>query len=94
MFKGQYKFIGPTGFPITYAKNDVVVYQGKLYQASNSTQKNPLEAPDNWTFIKATEPIASSLPPVLPKENQLWVSDSGIVYIYYYDGNSYQWIQT
>jgi len=93
MFKGQYKFIGPTGFPITYAKNDVVVYQGKLYQASNSTQKNPLEAPDNWTFIKATEPIASSLPPVLPKENQFWVDSTNTLYVWSSTDNIYSWKQ-
>jgi hypothetical protein len=35
-----------------------------------------------------------SQPPILPKENQIWVSDAGNQYIYYFDGNSYQWIET
>lgn len=94
MFKGQYKFATSTGFPVTYSKSDVVVYQGKIYQALNATQKNPLESPENWSFVRVTEPIIGSQPPILPKENQIWVSDTGNEYIYYFDGNSYQWIET
>lgn len=94
MFKGQYKFATSTGFPVTYAKSDVVVYQGKVYQALNSTQKNPLQSPESWNFIRVTEPVMGSQPPILPKENQIWVSDAGNQYIYYFDGNSYQWIET
>ena len=38
--------------------------------------------------------IVSDTPPPSPPDNQLWwESDTGILYIYYFDGNSRQWVQ-
>ena len=92
MFKGQFKSINATGFPVTYGKNDKVLYQGKLYQAIESTQSSPLSAPQSWSYVSLSNPYHGSVPPIDPKENQIWISDSGISYIYYFDGNTYQWI--
>jgi hypothetical protein len=92
MFKGQFKFTNAVGSPSTYSNGDVVVHQGKLYQASKLTQKSPLQSPKDWVYLKATETFKGTNPPINPKENQIWVNDDGISYLYFYDGNSYQWI--
>lgn len=93
MFKGNFKFKNASGFPITYSKNDVVLYHGKVYRSKKTTQKCPQ---DNltWEFVSLTEPYYGSLPPINPKQNQIWLSDSGKMYSYTYDGSSYQWVET
>ena len=94
MFKGQFKFKSATGIPFTYTNGDVVVYEGKVYKANNTTQNSPLQAAKDWQYLNLSEPYRGTYPPVNPKENQVWISDDGISYIYFYDGNSYQWIST
>jgi hypothetical protein len=93
MFKGNFKFKNSTGFPITYTKNDVVVYHGKVYQSKKTTQNCPQDN-SSWEYLSITEPYYGSQPPVNPKVNQFWVSNFGIMYVYTYDGSSYQWIET
>jgi hypothetical protein len=92
MFKGQFKFNNANGISSTYSIGDIVTYQGKLYRATKLNQKSPIQDPTSWKYLNNTEPFKGSLPPVNPKENQIWVADSGISYIYFYDGDSYQWI--
>ena len=92
MFKGKFKYSNANGIILTYVNGDIVSYQGKLYKASQSTQQSPLQDPNSWSFLNNSEPFKNSLPPINPKENQIWVSDSGINYIYNFDGDSYQWI--
>jgi hypothetical protein len=92
MFRGQYKFNNAVGVPCTYSRNDVVVYQGKVYKNKNTTQKSPLQSPNDWTYVNLSQPYKGTNAPANAKENQLWIADTGVMYIYFYDGNSYQWI--
>jgi hypothetical protein len=94
MFKGQFKFKNATGVPYTYSNGDVVVYDGKVYKALTTTQLSPLQGTKDWIFLNLSQPYKGTNPPVNPKENQFWISDDGIMYVYFYDGNSYQWIST
>ena len=94
MFRGKYKYRNSSGFDLIYSKDDVVLYQGKVYQSVKTTQQSPLQAPQDWKYVSLSEPYKGSVPPINPKENQIWVSDSAITYIYFYDGNGYQWIAT
>ena len=94
MFKGMFKFKNATGTPITYSNGDSVVYQGRVYTSNKTTQQSPLQAPQDWLYNSLSTPYKGTNPPVNPKENQLWISDDGVTYIYFYDGNSYQWIST
>lgn len=92
MLKGKFKFLNSNGIPQTYVNGDIVSYQGKIYKATQSTQQSPLQDPSSWIYLNNSEPYKGSSPPVNPKENQIWISDSGLNYIYYFDGDSYQWI--
>lgn len=92
MFKGQFKFNNSSGVPYTYSNGDIVVHQGKLYKNNRTTNYSPLQSPNDWTFLNTTQIYKGSNAPVNAKENQVWISDNGISYIYFYDGNSYQWI--
>lgn len=94
MFKGQFKFKSATGVPFTYVNGDMVVYEGKIYQALNTTQFSPIQSSKDWKYVNLSEPYRGTNAPVNPKENQIWISDDGIMYVYFYDGNSYQWIST
>jgi hypothetical protein len=92
MFKGQFKFKNASGISNTYSPGDVVIYQGKIYQSTKLNQNSPLQEPNSWKYVDTTEPFQGTYPPVNPKENQIWISNDAISYIYFYDGNSYQWI--
>ena len=94
MFRGKFKFSVANGNKCIYSNGDVVLYQGKVYKSKATTNKSPLQSPKEWEYITLSEPFRGTNPPVNPKENQLWVSDDGVTYIYFYDGNSYQWIST
>ena len=93
MFRGQFKYRSATGTDITYSKEDVILYQGKVYKSLKTTQQSPVQSPQDWTYLNLSEPYKGSNPPINPKENQLWISDSAVVYIYFYDGSGFQWIQ-
>lgn len=92
MFRGQFKFNSSQGNKYTYTKGDVVIYEGKLYQSKATTKKSPLQYPSNWTFLNVGEPYRGTYPPANAKENQIWINDDGNKYIYFYDGDTYQWI--
>lgn len=94
MFRGKFKFNSANGNKFVYSNGDMVLYQGKLYKSNTTTNKSPLQSPKEWEYISLSEPFRGSNPPANPKENQLWISDDGVTYIYFYDGNSYQWIST
>jgi hypothetical protein len=93
MFRGPYKSKDNNGAPITYMKGDVVLYQGKVYQCKNQIHKTPLQSPKSWKYIGITENFISETPPVDPKEGQKWISGNGTEYVWYKDGNSFQWIE-
>ncbi len=94
MFKGSYKPKNDNGKPLTYSKGDVVLHQGKFYECFLQTQKSPLQTPKNWFYVGMTQNTISDMPPVDPKEGQIWVSTDGTSYIWYKDPNGFQWVQT
>ena len=94
MFRGKFKFKNSVGNPFIYSTGDIVVYQGKIYKSIETTEKSPMQSPKKWVYLNSSEPYRGSVPPINPKENQIWISDDGVTYIYFYDGNSYQWIST
>lgn len=94
MFRGKYQAKTSNGSPIYYAKGDLVVYQGKVYECLSNTEQSPLQKPDSWKYSYTTEPHQSDNPPLNPKENQIWVSGNGRTFIYYKDVDGFQWIET
>jgi hypothetical protein len=94
MFRGKYKTKDEYGQPILYSRGDVVLDQGKVYQCTETTVYSPLQNPNQWKITGVDHPLTGSNPPIKPIENQTWISDSGNQYIYYKDGNGFQWIET
>ena len=86
MFRGNFKFNSANGNKLMYSNGDVVLHQGKLYKSRATTQNSPLQAPKDWEFIALSEPFRGTNPPANPKENQIWISDDGVSYVYFYDG--------
>jgi hypothetical protein len=44
--------------------------------------------------VTQTTAVTSDVPPSNPKAGDMWYnSTDGVMYLYYYDGNSYQWVQ-
>lgn len=92
MYKGQFKFKNSNGSPFMYKKGDVVVDQGRMYLCKRSTGNSPQQDKYSWTNTGLSEPFRGTNPPINPVENQLWINDSGTMYIYYKDSDSFQWI--
>jgi hypothetical protein len=92
MFKGQYKFNTPSGLAPLYKAGDMVLNQGRIYKCVLPTQKSPLQSPSNWSFTGNSELYSSATPPINPVENQVWISDNGIAYVWFKDPNGFQWV--
>jgi len=93
MFRGQYKFKNANGAVRTYNIGDIVIDQGRAYECLKSTTQSPLQDNSNWSITGMTETFKGSVPPVKPSENQLWMADTGVLYIWYKDPTGFQWIQ-
>ena len=94
MFRGKYKTKDQYGQPIFYQKGDVVLDQGKVFSCKISTNFSPFQQPESWNVTAISNPFHGVNPPLNPIENQIWVADTGIQYIYFKDSNGYQWIET
>lgn len=89
----QYTSKNVNGSNVTYNRNDTVTNQGRFYKCLKSTTLSPLQDKSNWAFTGMSEPFKGSVPPIKPLENQLWMADTGILYIWYKDPSGFQWIQ-
>lgn len=95
MFKGEYKRYNTDGSPNVYSPGDRITYQGRIYLYQSASVSSPSEDPSSWIFTGETVPFNSSTAPIDPVPGQLWQNkDTAITYIYYYDGSSYQWVET
>lgn len=83
---------GVNGSFITYNRGDIVKSQGRLYKCLKSTTQSPLQTKSNWSFTGTTEIYQNSVPPIKPLENQLWLSNTGVLYTWYKGSNGSQWI--
>ena len=91
MFKGYFQFKNPSGSPYTYSIGDVVLFQGKLYECLNVTQRSPLQSPTSWKLTQTTEPYQGQTPPLLPEENQFWLDGNDVLYIRKETGTGFVW---
>ena len=89
----QYTFKSVNGSRITYNRGDNVTSQGRFYKCLKATTQSPLQDKSNWAVTGMTEPFKGSVPPIKPLENQLWVADTGVIYIWYKDISGFQWVQ-
>lgn len=59
-----------------------------------SSLQNLCTAFTTWKALSLTGIFVSDIPPASAQPNQLWwESDTGLLFIYYDDGNSAQWVQ-
>jgi hypothetical protein len=89
----QYTFKSVNGSPITYNRGDNVTSQGRFYKCLKATNKSPFQSKANWAFTGMSETFKGSVPPIKPLENQLWMADTGVLYIWYKDISGFQWVQ-
>jgi len=94
MFRGKYKSKNVFGDNILYSRGDVILDQGKVYECVETTSGSPIQFPKKWKITAISNPFQGPTPPINPIENQIWISDSGVQYIYFKDPNGYQWIET
>jgi hypothetical protein len=89
----QYTAKSVNGSVITYNRGDNVTSQGRFYKCLKSTNQSPLQNKSNWAFTGMSETFKGSVPPIKPLENQLWMADTGKLYIWYKDISGFQWVQ-
>lgn len=94
MFKGIYKSKDNLGQPVLYSRGDSVLNQGIIYKCLDSTTLSPFQAPKSWESTGVGRAYTSGTPPLNPSENQIWITDGGVQYVYYTDSNGSQWIET
>jgi predicted homoserine dehydrogenase-like protein len=92
MFKGNYKSKNSNGTVYVYSKGDSMLFQGKLYEAARSTYLSPIQQSEAWNYKGVTEIYTSDNPPLNPVVGQIW-NTNGRYYSYFYDGNSYTWVE-
>jgi hypothetical protein len=89
----QYTFKSVNGSRITYNRGDNVTSQGRFYKCLKPTTQSPLQNKSNWALTGMSETFKGSVPPIKPLENQLWMADTGKLYIWYKDISGFQWVQ-
>lgn len=89
----QYTFKSVNGSRITYNRGDNVTSQGRFYKCLKATNQSPLQNKTNWALTGISETFKGSVPPIKPLENQLWMADTGKLYIWYKDISGFQWVQ-
>lgn len=94
MYKGEFKFRNAAGTPSTYAPNDIVFYQGKMYECVQITHQSPLQNPEAWKFTGSTINTLSEDAPFKPLHGQQWTSKNGITYVWFEDIDGSQWVET
>jgi hypothetical protein len=92
MFKGKYKEKNSDGTSVGYIGGDTIVYEGVIYKALFSTSVSPFQNAKDWQYIGVSSIFSSSFAPINPQIGQQW-ENGGKLYTYYYDGNSYAWIE-
>ena len=56
--------------------------------------RNLCESFTQWALVNLSGIYVGDTPPVSPDDSKLWwESDTGVLYIYYNDGNTTQWVQ-
>jgi len=89
----QYTFKSVNGSRITYNRGDNVTSQGRFYKCLKATNQSPLQDKSKWSLTGMSETFKGSVPPIKPLENQLWMADTGVLYIWYKDTSGFQWVQ-
>jgi len=75
----------------SYGAGDHVLYSGLLYRATAPVSPGAFN-PNQWLQVGGAVVLADT-PPSSPNPGTLWWdSVSGNLYVYYYDGTSYQWV--
>jgi hypothetical protein len=74
-----------------YAINDLVVNNGGLFRAVTATGPGAFTTA-HWVDVSGTVMVADS-PPAAAQGSLWWESDTGILWLYYNDGNTGQWVQ-
>jgi len=89
----RYTFKSINGSRITYNRGDNVTNQGRFYKCLKATNQSPLQNKANGALTGMSETFKGSSPPIKPLENQLWMADTGKLYIWYKDISGFQWVQ-
>lgn len=92
MFRGEYKKISVNGAPIAYDAGDYVLYQGKLLKAKIPTIQTPWEIGNDWEYSGSSQTFISETAPINPVKGQMWIKNEKM-YVYYYDGDSFSWVE-
>lgn len=93
-FRGNYRAYDENGKILTYAKGDVVVYNGETYVAKYTISETSPAHP-GWSLLGSggVKFYTGTLPPNEPNVGDEWLDiNTGKTYKYIDDGTSTQWV--
>lgn len=93
-YRGDYVATLPNGGPTTYAANDVVLYEGKLFVATQTIKGQTPDTSSLWIpFGNSRLSYRLSSPPD-PQVGDTWLNTStGKFYTFLEDEDSKQWVE-
>jgi len=93
-YRGEYVPSYPSGEPSSYEKNDVVLYEGKLFVANAFIVGQTPDTNSSWLPWGNSRVSFRNVEPPDPKVGDKWInSATGKFYTFMDDGDTKQWVE-
>jgi len=93
-YRGDFEAMLPSGSPVNYAVNDLVLFEGKLFIATASISGHSPDTSSDWVpWGNSRISFRSTIPPEA-KVGDTWVNtNTGRFYTFLNDGDTEQWVE-
>ncbi len=93
-FLGEYAATYPTGESIRYSRGDAILFEGKLFIASEDINHGTPDTNPRWVPLGNSRISYRSTTPPDPKVGDNWLnSNTGKLYTYIDDGETKQFVE-
>jgi len=93
-YRGEYVATLPTGGSTTYAENDIILYEGKLFVANTSITAQSPDTNSFWIPFGNSRLSYRATSPPNPQTSDTWLNTStGKFYTFLQDADSKQWVE-
>jgi hypothetical protein len=94
VFRGEFRATSGTGQPFSYARGDVVIFEGKAFIASQAISGLSPDLSSNWIPWGSSRVSFRSTKPKDAYVGDEWINAvTGKKYCYIDDGDTKQWVE-